>query len=220
MSKKRIGALVIGQTPRPDLTNPITTLLPDVDLITVGALDDRSSNSLPSIEGATYPLTTKLNNGRSVFISEAFIQPLLQEKLNFLEAEGVAASILLCAGTFGELQGKRPFIKPFNIGLNLLQSLNLNRIGLIAPFPAQIPPIEARWQAAGFKTTVWCADIYNQDDAFFNQLQTETKTHRLQAILLDYVGHEPETVKKLQNRVDLPVFDLGGLAISTLATLL
>ena len=220
MSPKSIGALIIGQTPRPDLTAPLVSSLPNHNLVTVGALDGVSPETIPSINDSCYPLSTRLNNGRSVYISESYIQPLLQEKLDQLEQAGVVASILLCAGTFGSLVGKRPFIKPFNIGLNLLHSLNIQRIGLIAPFPAQMAPIQARWQKAGFETDVWTADINNQNDDFHSQLQAKVTAHQLQAILLDYVGHPPAKVKQLQESIDLPLIDLGGLALSTLATIL
>ncbi|MEM7331759.1 MAG: AroM family protein [Chloroflexota bacterium] len=220
MVSKSIGALVIGQTPRPDLVDPLQEILPDILVKQVGGLDGLTETDLPDFSQAAYPLTTRMNNGHSVFISEAFIQSRLQEKLNQLESEGVVASILLCAGTFGTLVGKRPLIKPFNIGLNLLRSLNLRRIGLIAPFPAQMAPIEARWQRAGFKTAVWTADIKNQDINFHAQLQTQVKEHHLQAILLDYVGHHPDAVRQLQESIELPLINLGSLAISTMATIL
>ena len=220
MISKSIGALVIGQTPRPDLVTPLQEKIPDIVIKQVGGLDGLSAEELPDISQAPYPLTTRMNNGRSVYISESFILPYLQNKLDQLEADGAVASILLCAGTFGNLAGKRPLIKPFNIGLNLLRSLNFIRIGLIAPFPAQMAPIEARWRSAGFETAVWTADINNQDTDFHAQLQTQVKNHQLQAILLDYVGHPPEAVRQLQESIELPLIDLGGLAISTMATIL
>ena len=218
MVDKRIGALVIGQTPREDLVAPLTAALPNFEIQQVGALDGLSEEMLPNIQDAAYPLSTRLNNGRSVTVSQKFVEPRLQQKLDEIEQQGVVASILLCAGTFEKLQGKRPLIKPFNMGLNLLRSLKITRIGLIAPFEAQIAPIEARWQQAGFKTAVWSADMLNQDSAFHQQLNRQIQTHHLQSIVLDYVGHPLEAVKQLQNSISLPVFDLGHLAISTLAS--
>ena len=39
MNNKQIGALLIGQSPRPDLVKPLAALLPDWEIIQAGALD-------------------------------------------------------------------------------------------------------------------------------------------------------------------------------------
>jgi hypothetical protein len=133
---------------------------------------------------------------------------------------GVAATILLCAGTFADLQGKRPFLKPFTLAHNLLQSCGFQRIGLIAPTPAQEAPIQARWREAGFETAVWTANLNQQNDLFHQNLHAQIQTHNLDCILLDYVGHPRRQVQKLQETSTIPVIDMGAFAISTLASIL
>ncbi len=217
MPAKRIGALTIGQSPRPDLVEPLTKLLPNWEIIQVGALDGLSVDDLSDTQGVDYPLVTRMRDSSLVMVAENFVAPKLQNALDKLEATGVAANLLMCAGTFSNLKGVQPLFKPFNIGQGVLRALGINSIGLVAPVPEQEGPIQQRWDEAGFSTTVWTADIGNQDDAFYHQIEMKVQNFKLESIVLDYFGHPIEVVQKLQKAVDIPVLDLGYLAISTMA---
>ena len=217
MTYKKIGVLTIGQSPRPDLVSPLIQQLPEgCDLIQIGALDGLTKTSLPPIDDATYPLTTRMRDGSLVMIEEAFLATRLQQVLNELEAIGVTATILLCAGTFAGLKGTRPLFKPFVVGRRVLDTLGLNRIGLIAPIKEQEIPIRQRWQAAGFQPTVWTANLALQDKTFSQQLHEQIEANQLQCIVLDYVGHPVSQVAELRKKIVIPLIDLGQLAISAL----
>jgi len=218
MPDKLIGALTIGQSPRPDLVEPLWQYLPiDCQVEEAGALDGLSTSFIPPITDGAYPLTTRLHDGSAVMVEESFLLPRLQQALEHLEAKGVVASILLCAGTFAGLQGTRPFFKPFAVGYNLLQELGLKSLGLITPVKEQVAPIRHRWQAVGFEPTVWTADLSRQDKQFKQQLAVQIERNGLECIVLDYVGHPAQTVTLLQQHTTLPVFDLGQLAMTALA---
>lgn len=220
MPRKKIGALVIGQSPRPDLVAPLMKLLPGCDILQAGALDSLTSEDLPDITGAIYPLVTRMNDGILVMVEESFIAPKLQKAIDRLEAKGVEASILLCAGTFATLNSNRPLFKPFNIGAAILESLQISSIGLIAPVEEQEVPIRKRWESIGLKATVWTSKLGNQDQAFHQQIINNIQENDLECVVLDYVGHPKEQVEKLQNSIDLPVIDLGYLTMITFANTL
>lgn len=221
MTHKKIGVLTIGQSPRPDLVSPLMQQLPEnCNIIQRGALDGLTSASLPAIHDATYPLTTRMRDGSLVMIEEAFLATRLQQALNELEATGVMATILLCAGTFAGLKGVCPLFKPFVVGRSVLNSLGLKRIGLIAPIKEQEIPIRQRWQAAGFQPTVWTADLAQQDKTFTQQLHEQIEANQLQCIVLDYVGHPASQVADLRKKIVIPLIDLGELVIATLSGVL
>jgi hypothetical protein len=67
---------------------------------------------------------------------------------------------------------------------------------------------------------VWTADLGQQDDNFRFQLFASIQLHDLDCLVLDYVGHPSPQVKRLQKTANLPVIDLGAVAISTLAAML
>ncbi|MCJ7659096.1 MAG: AroM family protein [Anaerolineales bacterium] len=218
MSRKRIGALTIGQSPRPDLVAPLMQLLPDCEIIQAGALDDLAPGELPETTNAIYPLVTRMQNGDAVMVDESFIAPKLQQAQNRLETRGVAATMLLCSGSFAHLHATRPIFKPFKIGCSVLGALNMKSIGLITPVAAQEIPIRQRWESMGYETTVWKADLGNQDQAFQQQIGGRINTNILDCIVLDYVGYPLAQVIQLQRSIDQPVIDLGYLAMVTLAS--
>jgi len=218
MAQKKIGALIIGQLPRPDLIEPLAQWLPSgCQLLPAGALDDLGKTALPDATAAAYPLTTRLRDGRLVQLSERFIAPHLQRQLDQLEAAGACATLLLCAGTFANLRSRRPLFKPFALGQTLLRQLGWRSIGFIVPIVAQEQPVHQRWLAAGFQPTVWTADLTRQDETFYQQLQRHIEDHQLECVLLDYVGHPMSLATQLQAAAGLPVLDLGQLTMASLA---
>lgn len=220
MEPKTIGALTIGQSPRPDLVAPLEELLPECQILQAGALDGFRPEVLPQTTHAAYPLLTRMKDGSIVMVDDCFITPKLQVALELLEGQGVVATLLLCAGTFADLQSTRPLFKPFEIGCAILNALRLNSIGLIVPAAEQESPTRLRWERSGYQTTVWTADLGNQDRVFYRQLSDQMEANGLDCLILDYVGHPEEQVTQLQRSVDLPVFDLGHLAMVTMASTL
>jgi hypothetical protein len=155
-----------------------------------------------------------------VFVEEEFLEPKLGLALERLESEGVVATLLLCAGTFTNLAGKRPLIKPFVVGREFVFSLGLDSLGLISPIVEQEGPIRERWLAAGFEATVWTADLAQLDESFHQTLQDKIEANQLDCIVLDYVGHPAQYVKQLRRATTLPVIDLGFLAMAALVSML
>ncbi len=220
MSGKRvIGALSIGQSPRPNLIKPLNHIAPQAKIIEAGALDDiDAAAGIPPVEETDYPLITTLRNKQRVVVSERFLTPHLQQAAQKLAEAGADVLVLLCAGTFAELSSPLPLFKPFAVGRALLQTMGMKDVGFITPLPAQIPPIEARWQAAGFRPMVWSADLSKQDRSFRHQLHSQILRGRLECLALDYVGHPIKDVQILQRSIDLPVIDIGMITLQMAAS--
>ncbi len=202
----------------------LTWLLPSkiccraAEILQAGALDDLMLNDIPDLSNATYPLVTQMRDGKRVMVEEGFLTPKLQQALDLLETKGVSATLLLCAGTFADLHGKLPLFVPFKIGCGILDTLQMKSIGLITPVVVQAVPIRERWEKMGWRSTVWTADLGVQDAAFYQQLTERIYTNNLDCIVLDYVGHSFEQVTQLQKSIDIPVIDLGHLAMVMLAS--
>ena len=215
-TKKRIGALVIGQSPRPDLTDPLQQMIPEWDIITAGALDHLHREALPAHQ-SDYPLMTRMRSGETVIVEESFLEMQLQTAVQTLEAANVTAIILLCAGTFDTVTSNRPLIKPFAVGHTVFAKQNVSSLGFITPVPEQINPIKARWKAAGIRPTVWAEPLDNIDQA---HLKTTIEIAQLEGLVLDYVGHSPQQVTQLRQQTTIPVFDLGELAMQAIVDLI
>ena len=129
MKQIKIGAITIGQAPRTDITRDILPLLPDYMTLTeYGALDDMTyeevmSQFAPSEDDEV--LVSRMRDGRQAKFTERFIRPLVQQKIDQAEAEGVSAIILFCTGVFPEFRHK-------------VLSLNLSRFSML---------LQPNWQA-------------------------------------------------------------------------
>ena len=115
MKQIKIGAITIGQAPRTDITRDILPLLPDYMTLTeYGALDDMTyeevmSQFAPSEDDEV--LVSRMRDGRQAKFTERFIRPLVQQKIDQAEAEGVSAIILFCTGVFPEFRHQVLFIE-------------------------------------------------------------------------------------------------------------
>lgn len=223
MSYSRIGTLTIGQSPRPDLVASLKQRFPEAEIIEVGALDPLDHSDLPPrncTKGAAYLLTTRMRDGSLVHVPETFLMPFMANGLKRLETKCLKAIFLLCAGTFAELSSPVPLIKPFVLAHEMLANIGIKQLGIIAPIPEQVKPIQDRWEAAGFEVTVWAADATQPDEAFIGTVKRYQAEKKFKALVLDYVGHPAEVSQTLQNKLDIPVIDLGEIAVATLAAIL
>jgi hypothetical protein len=221
MTPIRIGTLTIGQTPRPDLVASLKQRFPQAEIIEAGALDGLKSSDLPTLHDETaYLLTTRMRNGDLVHVPESFLIPLIADGLKRLEAQNISMIFLLCAGTFAELSSTIPLVKPFVLAHELLANIGVKNIGIIAPIPEQVRPIQARWESAGFTVTVWAADATHPTEAFINTVKHHQAKNGFKALVLDYVGHPAAVSQTLQNKLAIPVVDLGEIAVAALAAIL
>ena len=214
---KRIGALVIGQSPRSDLVDPLRISLPHLEICECGALDRFTTAGALEKQEYHYPLSTRLRDGSYVIVEEADVAARLQGSLNRLEANDAAASILLCAAPFSSLKGTRPLIKPFTAAVSLLRSLGLQQLLIVCPFADQHDASFQKWTTAGFSVEV----LTDPGDPMLTSEMTAAlqRSPQAQAVVLDYVGYPEHRAKQLQQSCRLPVMDLGMLSITMLTAL-
>jgi protein AroM len=221
--KQTVGLLTIGQSPRSDLSSPLRDMRPDLDFLEIGALDNLTLDEATTLPSGDYPLNTCMRDGSLVAVDRAVLEPLLQQALGRLEAGGVVATMLMCAGTFPDLCGSRPLFNPFLLARETLRAVGLSRIGIICPYAEQEHAIGQRWRNAGFDTvieTVALSDFDKVDGALaaWTELPHSAAEQPVEAVVLDYVGHEPFQVARLQENCTRPVIDLGYLAMRVLAS--
>lgn len=216
----RVGMLTIGQVPRPDLVGPFVSLRPDVEILEAGALDGLTAATLPHSPIGRYPLTTRLADGTTVTLDEETLVPLVRSALRRLEDQDVDATLLLCAGPFSGIPGRRPFVRPFDVVAQLLRASGLRRIAVVVPVEVQVEPARRKFESAGFEPAVLVADIAAAPERLAEWLADECDAGgRCAAVVLDYVGHREDDVRRLQAALDVPVVDLGLTAAALLATL-
>lgn len=219
MSEKlRIGALVIGQSPRPDLVSLISSADPTLEVVEVGALDTKDSILPLPLGPEDYPLTTSLRDGRTVTVPEDLIGDLLQYELDRLELdETVVATVLLCAAPFDSLVGRKPLVKPFDVTLAILRALGVVRVGIVCPYADQEHAATSKWQRLGPGSTIWVKPEHRPLEEWLPERVASEPN--IQAVVLDFVGYPEDVVITCTKRLSVPLLDLGRVAAAVVVSL-
>jgi hypothetical protein len=212
---RRIAAITIGAAPRPDLVDPLRAAVPsDVRVVEYGALDGWTGEPPPPTPGG-YPLTTRAADGHRIVADEAWLAPRVAAAVARAEADGALLSVLLCAGGFDGIPSVAAIVRPFELAVELLQSLAVVAPGVLVPDEGQIVPSRDKWIAAGFEPTVRAG---SPDDlsAAFGFDADETSAWPV-LVVLDYVGHAGPVVEAARRASPVPIVDLGSLAPTAVA---
>lgn len=220
-----MGVYVIGQTPRPDLTEELTDRFPSLHLEVAGALDGLEGADVPACGPRGYPLETRLRDGTRVVVDAAFVEPLLQAAVNDLDAR-VSAHLVLCAGPFPKLsppapppgspRRPTPLLRPFDVAAAHLASRGMRQLDVMVPFAAQAVPSLEKWGAAGFGCRVHVFEERPRHRPVGEWVSGRVAGSRAQALVFDYVGMRPDILDEAVRALDRPVFELGRLAMDAL----
>jgi len=147
---KKIGAVTIGQAPRTDILEDVSSILgSDIELIQAGALDGMTLEEVRSLrpDGGGVTLVSRMRDGTAITLEERKLLPLMQQRITELEEQGVRAVLIMCTGEFpGTFVSRVPLIYPSKVICNIVGALdNVNAIGVITPDAAQIPDIQKKW---------------------------------------------------------------------------
>lgn len=170
---KKIGAITIGQAPRNDVMGDIAEILRgDIELLQAGALDGLTLEDVEKLrpDGTGNTLVSRMRDGTAVTLQEQKILPLMQRRIDALQAQGVSAILIMCTGEFPEVfTSKVPLIYPSKVICNIVASLNnVSRIGIITPEAAQMEDIRKsgaeslrRWSPSN-GIPIWKRDLRRQ----------------------------------------------------------
>ena len=210
-----VGVYTIGHTPRPDLLDPLQRRFGAVEFRLSGILDGLAEAHIPSGSKAEYPLEARLRSGNRVVVDAAFLAPRLQRAVSRFD-EDVRAHLVLCAGPFPGLTSQAPVILPFESGAVELARRRLASLEIVVPFGAQVAPAANKWQASGFGCRVHDMGQKPELLTVAEWLRERLSGTDADALVFDYVGIPPEILDTTSASLNLPVFDLGRLAMDAL----
>jgi hypothetical protein len=215
VSVTTVAAYTIGQTPRPDLIEDLTVRFDSVRFEIVGVLDDLTKDQIPNCGPNGYPLETRLRDGARVVVDSAFLEPLLQRAINGLD-ESVAVHLVLCAGAFPSLTAQKTLIQPFQVAVTELAGRGLKSLEVIVPFREQERPALQKWEASGFSCRTHVLGDQPDDLSVTRWLSGRLHATSADALVFDYVGFPAAIADEVAAEIDMPVFDLGHLAMNAL----
>lgn len=196
IAEPRIGVVTIGQSPRDDM-------LPEMrphwhaTVREAGALDDLAAAELTALaDGAASAgpdeevLTSRLRDGGSLTFTRSAVLPLVQQRIDQLEAAGVAATLLVCTGTFPPLRHTRPLHTAESLLVPAVGALAGGRpVGVICPLPAQREPSVAKFAGTAPRIGTADADPYGAGRDAFAAAGRALVADGCELLVLDCMGY-------------------------------
>jgi len=219
---KKIGMLTIGQSPRDDILPGIKEILgKNVEIIEAGALDGKTMEDVKKIplRMEDYILVSRMRDGTEIKITKKYILPLMQEKLDWLEAQGIRLTVVMCTGNFPQFKSKGLVVTPKEILKGVLEgSLKEGRLGVVYPTAEQIPIGEKEWSRPSVKVYSDTVSPYDPKDV--EGLCNRLAAQNLDLILLNCFGFPTEIRKKVSEKTEKPVIQANTMIAHVLAEIL
>jgi len=220
--KPRIGMVTIGQAPRVDVVPEMADLIgPGVEIVERGALDALGGDAIAALapSGDDEILVTRLVDGSAVFLGKPNVTPLVQKRIDELEAGGVAMTVLLCTGKFKGLEARRPLIQPDRVLQGVLSGVAFKgRLGVVTPSERHVAQTGARWRSYGFEPVVVASSPYH-DGSTTGRAIDAFRAGGVGFVLLDCMGFRREAREELQRALGVPVVVANLLVARVVAEL-
>jgi len=157
--------VTIGQAPRVDVVPEMADLIgPRAEIVERGALDGLPRPAIADLEPQPGDdvLVTRLADGSSVFLGKQRITPLVQARIDALERDGAAMTVVLCTGKFVGLRATRPLIEPERVLQGVLRGVTFRgRLGILTPSARHVEQARERWTSYGFDPVVVPLSAYH-----------------------------------------------------------
>ena len=216
---KKIGMLTIGQSPRADILPGLMEILgKDVEIVEAGALDGKTMEDVKKIplRVEDYILVSRMRDGTEIKITKKYILPLLQEKLDYLENQGIRLTVVMCTGNFPQFKSKGLVVTPKEILKGVMEgSIKKGRLGVIYPTAEQMPMAEGEWGRPGVEIYADTVSPYEPKDV--EGLCKRLAAQELDLVLLNCFGFPTEIKKKVQKATGKPVVQANTLVAHVLA---
>src|SRR5579872_994143 len=148
-ARARLGVVVIGQAPRPEIEAELRLVLGDAPAIElVGALDGMSRAAIDRLtpDGSDDTLFTKLPDGDGVVISKQAVARGAQARLDAFAARGIDVALMCCTGAFNGFAARGPVVFPSAVLTSLAAALlPRGRLGVFTPLPEQADQVRHKW---------------------------------------------------------------------------
>lgn len=226
MAMRKIGTLTIGQAPRSDITPILDAALPvQVSCLHAGVLDGLDDAAIAA-RFAPQPgdalLTSRLLDGRAVVMGKPAVGEALQQKIDWLEAQGCGIIAILCTGEFHGLSSKKAWlIEPDRILPPTLNALvGTRRAGILVPLEAQIASELEKWRGAAQTPVFAVASPYTASEEEVADAARSLHAQGAEVILTDCMGYTAWHQAICARHVPLPVVLSNKLLADLLGNLL
>ncbi len=210
----KLGDLVVGQSPRPEVELEFDRLVPDTKIVQRGCLDGLTRDEISELapKHNEQSLFTRLPSGEGVSLSKRAVTLLGSKQLDILEGSGVNIVVVLCTGEFSQWSD-REALMPSRILQHFVQGLKpAGHLGILSPLEQQIPATRERWAAAGHHLSIFALSP-NASTAEAEAIARKFAENPPDLLVFDCVSYTRSIKKVVCDSVRRP----GVLAITAIA---
>lgn len=190
MAIAKIGTLTIGQAPRSDIPPILDAPFPShVHCLHAGILDGLDDATIAACF-APQPGDALLD-GRAVVMGKPAVGEALQQKIDWLEAQGCEIIVILCTGEFHGLHSQKAWlIEPDRLLPPTLNALvGQRRAGLLVPLASQVESELEKWRGAAQTPVFAVASPYTASEEEVAAAARSLEAQRAEVILTDCMGY-------------------------------
>jgi protein AroM len=206
VSRRTLGLVTIGQTPRPDVEGEFRRFSPDADIALTGALDglERQEIDKLAVGPQPYPLLTRLADGSTAVIERSRLIPLIETAISRLTRFKPAAIAVLCAGDMPAFKAACPVLIPGILLPGIVKACaRTASIGIVTPVAGQVDAARAKWEKDGFAPHVTYASPF--DPSEIERAAGEMRAAPIELVVLDCMGHGREYQRRFTELSRRPV---------------
>ncbi|MGY3454158.1 AroM family protein [Bradyrhizobium sp. USDA 4353] len=208
VTPRRMGVVVIGQSPRPTMQAEIAAVLSHGIMIELrGALDGMSRaeiDAIPPVDGAD-ALFTLLPNGDDVRLSKKAVEARANAQLARFRQEGIDVAMLACTGKFPNLAPEGLVVLPSAVLHKMVEAvLPKGRLGVFSPLQEQTALIAGKWQREGVEV-VGVTLQPGSDDAAVDAAAREMAAQQPDLVVLDCMSYSSANKARVRRHYPGPV---------------
>lgn len=219
---KKVGALTIGQSPRDDIIPILRGVIGDgVEILEAGALDGKTMEDVKRVplNLEDYILVSRMRDGTEIKITKKYVIPLMQKRLDDLEAEGVRLTVVICTGEFPRFKSRGLVVTPSEILRGVVEgSLKEGKLGVVFPTAEQTQYAEKEFGRPG--VTVYADSVSPYEPKDVDGLIKRLKSRDLDLIFLNCFGFPTELKERVVRETGKPVIQSNILIARVLKELI
>jgi protein AroM len=207
MTRRRLGVVVVGQSPRPEIAAQIAPYLGDaIEIDLRGALDGLSRGEVagltPSQDADT--LFTRLPGGANVKLSKHAVEARAGAVIERMGADGVTATMLCCTGEFPMLT-TGSVVLPSAVLCGIVEGLlPRGRLGIFVPLPEQAETLCAKWRRPGLEVVAEPLTP-GADAAAIDAAARRLAAHAPDLVVMDCMSYDQAMKDRVRQTVRAPV---------------
>jgi len=166
-----------------------------------------------------YILVSRMRDGTEIKITKKYVLPLMQQRLDQLESQGIRITVVMCTGKFPKFRSKGLVVTPMEILKGVLEGcLKEGKLGVVYPTAEQISMGEKEWSRPGVNVYSDTVSPYEPKDV--DGLCNRLAAQNLDLILLNCFGFPIDIRKKVSAKTGKPVVQASTMVAHVLAELL